>query len=445
MRFRERQYNPVVRFATSRLGGGSSAARGSGLIGGAQIANGLLTYAFLTLPARTGSLDAVTYGVFTSVWFAVFTVGTGMMIPLEQELTRRTVESLHSVSNAGIARSVEPARHWLRVAARAAMAFVAPFTLIVLVLSDGVSELFFGGDRTSVWAVLVAIAVFAGSSLVRGWAAGVGRFGLYAVLVIVDSSARLIIVVVLVGALSESRPGPYGFALAGGLLLSALLGFFLIGGSWPAPPSGLTRLFTRDWLALSGSQLLAQMVMNGPVLLAPLLVDDTNRDAVGRIGAALVLVRAPLILFPALAATLLPHLTRMAVDGNRSGLRSTLNRVGLPLAALSIVAPLAAAAVGPLMMRILFGPDFELSRLPLAALTAGSMLFLWASVESLGLLASGRRTTITVSWGGAVLVGVLASLRGGDPATRVGVAFVAAALAALLLQRFLPERSPRAA
>lgn len=405
---------------------------GSFWIAGALITNGVLTYVFLAAPARSGALSVADYGLFTTVWFVAFTLGSGAMVPLEQELTRRATEELHGPA---LPTDAGPQR-WLGAAGVTAVAIVLAVAVALGVFAEPVAAILFDGDQRLVLASALSVAGFAVSWVVRGWLAGIGRFRAYAFLIVVDSVIRLVFVLYLIGMTDDSRPSIFSYSLGLGMGVAGVIGLVMIR-FWPrhTSPTAVSEFF-QGWIVLAGSQLLAQLVVNGPVLLAPVLAQFGEDDIVGQLGAVLVVVRAPVILFPALAATMLPYLTRLVLADDYAGFTAALNRFAILSAAAVAAAGLAGALLGPTVVGILFGAEFVLGPVVTGMLGAGSLLFVWASTESLGLLALGRRSLITRAWLMAVVLGLVAAIWRSDLALRVSIAFVVGNTAALLMQRW---------
>jgi O-antigen/teichoic acid export membrane protein len=85
-------------------------------------------------------------------------------------------------------------------------------------------------------------------------------------------------------------------------------------------------------------------------------------------------------------------------------------------------------AVGPGMMRLLFGSEFDYDRLGLALVAAGMGLYLSATTLNQAVLAQGRARLAASSWAGAAAFFVVFLLVAGIEELReVEVAFLAAA------------------
>jgi O-antigen/teichoic acid export membrane protein len=172
----------------------------------------------------------------------------------------------------------------------------------------------------------------------------------------------------------------------------------------------------------------------------PLLVEASE----GARGAALagftfnvlLIARAPLQLFQAVQTSILPHLTRMRASGETDPFRRSVN---LTLAAIAVFAgcvALVMLAVGPLVMDLLFGGEFDYERGGLVLVSLGMGLYLAAATLNQALLAHGRAPQASVAWVACAAAFALFLLLADfdDRVLQVEIAFVGAAalLCALL-------------
>ena len=415
---------------------GPTLRQGSAWIAIALGLNGLLTYGFLVVPARSGALDVESYGLLTTLWFLVFTVGTGTMVPLEQELTRRTSEAVHR-------QATHAAGHqrWFHTAVASVLLVLLCFSLAATVLTSSISSTLFRGEDSMVWVTLAALWGFAAFSLCRGWFAGIGRFDRYAVLIVIDAGVRFVFVVILIYFVGTQSASSIGLGVALGLGVAGVVG--LVAGRIRPRPADRAAVgeFSRGWSTLSASQCLAQAVINGPVLLAPLLVSDSSGEVVGQIGTVLVLARAPMTFLPSVTATLLPLMTRRVFDNESVLLRKMLRQISMAMMLSTVIGGALAFAVGPQVVGFLFGEEFRLRPLETGLLAVGSVLFIWASIESIGLLAFSRRGLISAAWAIAAGAGAATTvLVRSDVALRLGTALVIASSAGVVVQRFATRR-----
>ena len=99
-----------------------------------------------------------------------------------------------------------------------------------------------------------------------------------------------------------------------------------------------------------------------------------------------MVARAPLLLFQAVAASLLPHLTRLRTRGDATGddaFRMSINTTLMIIAAFAAAVTVGVLAIGPQVMQIAFGDKFTYDRVGLAIVAVGMGFY----------LVGGRRST----------------------------------------------------
>jgi O-antigen/teichoic acid export membrane protein len=159
----------------------------------------------------------------------------------------------------------------------------------------------------------------------------------------------------------------------------------------------------------------------------------------------LLVARAPLVLFQAVAASLLPHLTRMRAQADREGedaFRASLQNTVLLIVAFATATTLGVLAIGPQVMQIAFGDNFDYDRLGLAIVAVGMGFYLVAASLNQAALAQGQAHRAASRWVLCAALFVIYNLIGpGDPfrAVEVGYAGCSALLAGLL---YLVYRRP---
>ena len=98
-----------------------------------------------------------------------------------------------------------------------------------------------------------------------------------------------------------------------------------------------------------------------------------------------MVARAPLLLFQAVAASLLPHLTRLRARADETGddaFRMSINTTLLTIAGFAAAVTVGCSRSGPEVMQIAFGDKFTYDRVGLAIVAVG-----------MGFYLSGRRST----------------------------------------------------
>jgi O-antigen/teichoic acid export membrane protein len=385
--------------ATDEISYGRGAALLSALIG----ITGLLTYAFHSLAAH--SLGREQYGLIGVLWAAVFLTASVIYRPVEQLLSRTIAEGQARQRSAGPA---------LRVAAMIQLGLAATFLIAALVLRSTIEDELFSGSETLYWALVAAVLFYAASFFARGFLAGQRRFGLYGGVVMMEASSRVVFALLLAVGVASGRDFA-AVAIAAGPLLSLIVVPWALGGQVrrfsakgsASTGSGEPEFTITHGLGFAGAVLVVmfseQTILNSGVLIVKA---DTQSDTLAAlIFAVLMVARAPLQLFQAVSTTLLPHLTRLLVREQGQAHEGEFGRsvrltafACLGFGALTLVGVLA---VGPPVMKLLFGSDFEYERLDLALVAGGMGLYLAGTTLNQAALAQGRARLAACSWAAA--------------------------------------------
>jgi O-antigen/teichoic acid export membrane protein len=280
-------------------------------------ATGLITYVFFALASH--NLDKQDYGELVVLWSAVFiTVGV-LYRPVEQLLSRTLAE--HETRG-------EPIAGPLRIAATIQAGLAVVFAVLALVFKGPLTDDLLSGNETLYWVLVAAVFSYAASYFARGFFAGTRRFPMYAALMLFESIIRTgFALVVAVGIASGQSVVALGIAVAPFVSLT-LIPFAVRRGAGrrePAPRKTSGDSASPEFTLAHGSGFAAAVLM---IMLAeqtflnagPLLVNaSVGAAAAGFIFNVLMIARAPLQLFQAVATSLLPHLTRLRTDEAASG------------------------------------------------------------------------------------------------------------------------------
>jgi O-antigen/teichoic acid export membrane protein len=406
-----------------------SYGRGAALLSGLIGVTGVLTYAFHSLAAH--GLGRETYGVIGVLWASVFLTASVIYRPVEQLLSRTIAEHQARNRRAGAA---------LRVAATIQLGLAALFAAVALLLREPIEDDLLSGSETLYWCLVGAVLFYAASYFARGFLAGQRRFGLYGGLVLMEAASRVVFGVLLVTEVIEGR-NVAAVAIAAAPLLSLVVLPWALGGqlrrmSAPARERGSSEGdFTLGrGLGFAGAVLVImfseQAILNSGILIVKVDTGDDGLTAL--IFAVLMIARAPLQLFQAVSTTLLPHLTRLMVrerSGARGGDFGRSVRVTIAAClAFGAATVVGVLAVGPPVMRLLFGSEFDYDRLGLALVAGGMGLYLAATTLNQAVLAQGRARRAASSWAGSAAFFVVFLLVAGMEELReVEVAFLVTA------------------
>ncbi len=399
----------------------SKASNNLRTVTGALIINGILTYAYFTLPTRASLLDKEEFAIFATLWFVVFTVGAGLFVPLEQEIVRAVVTSAEA----------EQGRIFSTLAALG-LVVAAVLSGMSIVFRDGLADLFFAGETSTVDAFAFALVGFMAFQCLRGWAAANLSFGKYSMMILVDSTSRLGLLLVLFST-ETARLTTMAFTLGAGMMIASIAGGFSLQIKLAKPDPSQLRSLAGRFAGLSSSQFLAQIVLNGPLLIAPLVGGAENATQVADLGVGLLLLRTPLLLYPAVAATVLPRLVASLENQTVNVFRRELFLWTAGGLTATLLGSVVSAIVGGQVLQFLFGPEYSLPIIALMCLFAGSMLFILASTLSLGLLALQHRAFIIVGWAGSTAAGTAVLLIPASFLSRISLAYLISTSTAVLI------------
>jgi O-antigen/teichoic acid export membrane protein len=402
---------------------------GSLPVGAGFLLFGVTAYGFLVVSAR--ALGPERYGSLSVLWALVYLAGPGFFLPLEQEVGR--VMAARRARGLGSGPLV-------RRAALAGTAVASLLVLASLLYAPTLVDRLFDGDFGLLAGFALAIAGYSVQHLARGALSGNGRFRAYGLVLGAEGAIRLLAALVL-AVLGIGVAGPYGIALglapfaAVALVLSRERGLLTEGPE--APWSELSVALGY----LLASSLLAQFLVNAGPLAVRILSAEGEEAAAGRFLAGLVVARIPLFMFQAVQAALLPKLAGLAGAGRHSEFRLGFKKLLAFVVVLGTAATLGAFAVGPWVVRVLFGPDFALGRRDLAYLAGAAGLYMVALALAQALIALSGHAWVAIGWvAGAVGFTIVTSF-GTEVFLRVergfliGSAAAAVAMACALIAR----------
>jgi O-antigen/teichoic acid export membrane protein len=438
----------------SRTPGPRSYGRGAAILSVGIGATGLITFAYFSLASY--SLPEDEYGRITLLWSAMFITVSVLYRPVEQLLSRTIADR--------DARGTEGIEH-LRVAATIQLALAAVFLGCALALRGPIQDDLLGGSTTLYWILVVGVLAYAASYFARGFLAGHHDFGLYSALVLLEASSRCLFALAVAVGIAEGQSAVALGMAAAPIVSLAVVPPALARRLTPArarehavrgderPDPGLFDAASRDEPAAREPQFtLGRGAGFAAAVLLIMLCEQTFLNAgpllvkagEGARGAALagfafnvlLVARAPLQLFQAVQTSILPHLTRLRAGGETDPFRRSVNLTLRAIAGFAACVALVMLAIGPLVMGLLFGGDFDYERGGLVLVAIGMGLYLSAATLNQALLAHGRAAQASASWAGAAsgFVLFLLLVTFDDRVLQVEIAFIGAAavLAGLL-------------
>ena len=378
------------------------------LLAAGSVVSGLLAYVLFALVTRgLGATAAAPVSVLWTLWAVA---GAAFTFPLQHWITRCLV-----AGREGDVRSSAG-----RVATVVAVVAVAVGVLVWVL-----RERLFGRDDA--WFPVLVVLVVAGSAAVgvlRGGLAGRGRMAAVAGSLVAENAVRCLLVAVLLVA-QVHDPVAHGLALVAGSLVAVWPPAWRFGG----PGSGDAGSLAFLGGAATG-QLLAQGVLTGGAVLLALL--GGSPAEVTALFATLALFRAPYMV----VLGTLPHVTHtvtgLVVAGEVATLRSLARRLVVLGSATVALATVLGWAIGPALVRAVFGATVEVGAGQAAVVATGCALALVNVVLMVAALAHDRPARVAASWGLALLAGAVALpvLGGTAPVDRVVAVFLVVEVAA---------------
>jgi hypothetical protein len=380
--------------------------------------------AYLLLMASGRVLDGAGFAALTSFYLLSNTVGRGTFAVLELELTRTVPRTrARGESIAGPVRAV----------ARGGLFLLAVVCLVLVAAGHWVAGVVGGWGELVL--LLVTALTLAVSSLVRGPLAGDQRYGLFAATLAAESAVYLLgagcLLVIGVGALTA-----WTAVLAGAPLVGALAALVTprarasVGRLLGRVPRGSgSRVGLLTLAAGSALYLFSQAVWN----IGPVIANGRTADGVlaAAFAASAVLLRAPVMAFPAVQALVLPRLA--AAEPGARARRWTSGFVVLG-AAVAIVWVAGSVFVAPPVIRAFFAVTETPGRGVLAALAVSVAIGLVVQGTQTRLLAGSRTVLVSASWAAGTVVLVALALVLPDAVVGAAAGQLAAAVVVLAVQ-----------
>lgn len=384
----------------------------------AIVAVAILSGAFLAVAGH--ALDSTPFTEFLAVWGLVSLVGT-VLSGLEWEASRTSARLRKEPDDDQDAR-VPKVSAFLTVSLLAS----GGATLAMAVLCTWVVPTILHGSWFAAVFVLIAVAGIPFQAATRGILAGQGRVGAYSAILIGEVLLRLALVPLLllshagiVAWIAVLAVGSWAWVLVAPTVLFAK-------SSGPGAP-GVGLVASKFGALLVGSIGYASMLMAYPTLLAAIDSDQHPRY-VAAMGSAIVMSRLPALL----VLPLLPLLVAFFVRRGDRGAASRATILALVVGTAATV--LMGIAVGPLLLRVVFGEQYKLSGLTFGVLLLTCLLLVISSVLSSDLVARGLHFVSSVCWlAGAVTTAVALTVSDAD----VGVLYPGALLVGSVLSFLL--------
>jgi O-antigen/teichoic acid export membrane protein len=329
------------------------------------------------------------------------------------------------------------------------------FAVVALVLRGPIEDELLGGSSALYTILIVAVLAYAASYFARGFLAGHHRFGLYGGLVFMEATSRFMFALAVALSIAEGQTA-VALGIAAAPIVSLAVVPWALGRRLRAqPPVEAAAGDSEDEGAFtlahgSGFAVAVLLIMLSEQTFlnaGPLLV-KANEGARGAALAGftfnvLLIARAPLQLFQAIQTSILPHLTRLRASGETDPFRRSVNVTLMAIAGFAGCVALVMLAIGPWVMDVLFGGNFDYGRWGLVLVSIGMGLYLSAATLNQALLAHGRAQQSCLAWVGCAVTLALFLLLADfdDPVLQVELAFVGAAATLCTLLWLLYRRA----
>jgi O-antigen/teichoic acid export membrane protein len=382
---------------------------------------GLASFAFLSVSGR--ALGPAELAPLGTLWVLVNALGPALFQPLEQEVGRAVAD------RAAHGHGARPV--FLRACGIATGVIVLAATVLFTARRPLADEVF-AGQQILVLGLLLGLVGLGAEHLTRGAFAGGGAFPRYGTQLAVDGVLRIGSAAVL-AVVGVTTAGWYGVFLGLAPIVAVLVTAGWLGpANRPGPHHSWGELgHAVGWLTLGA--LASQFVINAAPVAANLLAGADEQARAGVFISVLVLARVPLFLFAAIQASFLPGMAALAAAGDTEGFRRRLNLIAGAVTALGVAGLLVIVAVGPWLVRLVYGSEYVTTRTDLWPLAAASGLFMLASVLAQTLVSVRGYRASVLGWlagTAAFLLGLLVPLR---LEQRVGLAFLAGSAVAVLV------------
>lgn len=437
--------------AVERGAKSSDYGRGAALLTVGIGVTGLVTFLYLSLASH--SLPREQYGQIGLLWSVVFLVTPVFYRPIEQLMARTIAERR--------ARDQDLAGP-LRIAAVIQLCLGLLFAVLALVFRDWVTEDLLHGSERLFWIMFASVLAYAVSYFGRGLLAGNQRFGLYGLLVLIESLVRFLFPLAVVIGIASGQN-----VIAMGILAGPVISLFVVplalvgrrrsqsgaavevqspaeaaeravaGEHAPDAAAGGGSIEQTDFTLTEGGgfAFAALVIMACEQTILNVATFATDRTAGGAFAAAavinlLVIARAPMQLFQSIATSLLPHLSKLHVAGDFATYRQSVRVTLLAITGFAVASGLVMLVAGPAIMELVFGKKYVFERGELVAVTLGMGIYLCAATLNQTALAA-RRTGIAVfCWLAATLFFVVWEYGGfvSDPLDRVAIGYPVTAL-----------------
>lgn len=350
----------------------------------------LCGYAVIYLAAR--DLAPGGFSVFGVFWGA-FGLVTGAANGLLQETTREVRSTRHL--SADLPAADQPRTSPLRVAA-----LVGVGAAVVVASSSPLwgGRVFVEERWLSVALLSVGLAGFCVHATLLGMLAGTDRWTGYGSLMVTDAAIRVTVAAATV-VLGWRLVGFLWATVAGAVawLIILLASPSARAAARLMTPGGAPAFLRGAAHSITAAGASAILVMGFPVLLK-LTSSELGAEG-GVIILAVTLTRAPLLVpLTAMQGNLIAHF----VDARSDRLRALIAPAGI-IGGIGAIGVLAAGVVGPWLLQVAFGPQYQASGALLAWLTGAAVAIAMLTLTGAAAVAAALHRAYSLGWVGATV------------------------------------------
>jgi O-antigen/teichoic acid export membrane protein len=354
-------------------------------VGAGLIISGITAYAFLWIIGKAIT-DHDQLTALQALWFGTFALAPGFFLPLEQEVGRALSHRL--VLGEG-------GRPVIYRAATLGAVLAGLLLTGLLIASPVLVRSYFHHSTLLFIGLMLAVVGWAFAHLTRGVLSGNRRFGRYGIVFGADGIIRVIACIGL-WIVGVNSAGPYGILIGAPPFIAAGIALFRQRGlREPGPEAPWSEVTANLGWLLIGSAAAAFLLNAGP-LAAKALSDSDQNKLVSDFSYGVLVTRVPLFMFQAVQAALLPKLARLAAAGRMDEFRAGFRKLMVIVAGVAVIGTLGAFAVGPPILKLVFGARLGRTDLTLLALAAG--LYMIAMALGQAVIALHGHAKVAVSW-----------------------------------------------
>jgi O-antigen/teichoic acid export membrane protein len=377
---------------------------------------GLLTFAYFSIASHV--LNPFQAKRIDLLWSVMFVTISVIYRPIEQLLSRTIADR----------RARGHTRYSLRAPIAIQVGFALVFLILALAFKDQLVNHVFNHYGGLYDVLVVGTLAYAASYFARGWLAGHQYFALYGGLVLMEAFSRICFVLAVAVGIAHGQ-----LAVALGIAAAPLVSLVVVPWAFArrsdergatehahgAPEiedvdaalagpgaEGVQEAVAAEELSLQSASNFALVVSSimvaEQILLnaAVLTVDATSvdRTLAGVVFNVLLIARAPLQLFQAIQTSLLPHLTGLEATEGHDAFARAIRVTVLAIAGFALAVSLGLLAIGPPVMRNLFGQAFHYNRLGLALIGVGMGFHLVSGALNQAALARNKARAAAACW-----------------------------------------------